>query len=164
MDLKRTFLLAFVFIEVVRFVELQTISSSEQLLCPEKLANSSKAPCRISWPLIGLAGDWLEDTDDESEYELPLRLELGIRVFHMLKMIFLRFWTAGCHIFQGMLTVEVGKITAKIATITYYFQFSMQGYSKVFRFQGIPDLKSLQTWPQARKSNFRNSYTLILSH
>ena len=94
MDLKRTFLLAFVFIEVVRFVELQTISSSEQLLCPEKLANSSKAPWRISWPLIGLAGDWLEDTDDESEYELPLRLELGIRVFHMLKKIFLRFWTA----------------------------------------------------------------------
>ena len=88
MDLKRTFLLAFVFIEVVRFVELQTIRSSEQLLCPEKLANSSKAPWRISWPLIGLAGDWLEDTDDESEYELPLRLELGIRVFHMLKKIF----------------------------------------------------------------------------
>ena len=111
MDLKRTFLLAFVFIEVVRFVELQTISSSEQLLCPEKLANSSKAPCRISWPLIGLAGDWLEDTDDESEYELPLRLELGIRVFHMLKMYFLRFWT----FFRGR-DVEVGKISIQIVT------------------------------------------------
>ena len=154
MDLKRTFLLAFVFIEVVRFVELQTISSSEQLLCPEKLANSSKAPWRISWPLIGLAGDWLEDTDDESEYELPLRLELGIRVFHMLKKIFFCVFELPWR-FSG--DVEVGKITAKLL-------FSMQGDSKVFRFQESPIWKSLQTWPQARKSNFRNSYTLILSH
>ena len=146
MDLKRTFLLAFVFIEVVRFVELQTISSSEQLLCPEKLANSSKAPCRISWPLIGLAGDWLEDTDDESEYELPLRLELGIRVFHMLKMNIFAFLNFRVSHLSGEHWGRKNyyKLRHVIhSPITIYHARWFQSFS----ISKIPDLKSLQIWP-----------------